>query len=187
MSFLDDYDPVEVRLEKFWADHPEGRIITEMLPAPEGQYIVKALVQRVAVEGSALPDATGLAQEHVTAKGVNSTSALENCETSAIGRALANLGYAAKGKRPSREEMTKVKAGGEPTRPGYALWLADAVQVFKAWDEDDRHAAYTEAMVFLGYEVLDDQKKAEAVFKNMEHQYSSRPIEQKQLLEGTEK
>ena len=34
-------------------------------------------------------------------------SALEVCETSAIGRALANLGYAAKGKRPSREEMSK--------------------------------------------------------------------------------
>jgi hypothetical protein len=33
---------------------------------------------------------------------------LENCETSAIGRALANAGYAAKGKRPSREEMIKV-------------------------------------------------------------------------------
>jgi hypothetical protein len=33
---------------------------------------------------------------------------LENCETSAIGRALANAGYAPKGKRPSREEMTKV-------------------------------------------------------------------------------
>jgi hypothetical protein len=33
---------------------------------------------------------------------------LENCETSAIGRALANAGYAAKGKRASREEMTKV-------------------------------------------------------------------------------
>jgi hypothetical protein len=35
---------------------------------------------------------------------------LENGETSAIGRALANAGYAAKGKRPSREEMSKVVA-----------------------------------------------------------------------------
>ena len=35
---------------------------------------------------------------------------MENCETSAIGRALANAGYAAKGKRASREEMAKVKA-----------------------------------------------------------------------------
>jgi hypothetical protein len=39
---------------------------------------------------------------------------LENCETSAIGRALANAGYAPKGKRPSREEMTKVVAAKPP-------------------------------------------------------------------------
>jgi hypothetical protein len=49
--------------------------------------------------------ATGLASESISDRGVNSTSALENCETSAIGRALANAGYAAKGKRASREEM----------------------------------------------------------------------------------
>jgi hypothetical protein len=53
---------------------------------------------------------TGYAEETVSTRGVNSTSALENCETSAIGRALANAGYVTKGKRPSREEMSKVKA-----------------------------------------------------------------------------
>lgn len=176
MSFLDDYEPVEERLEKFWADHPEGRIVTEMLPAPEGQWVVKAFVYRkLMADGFA--DATGHAQEVIGSSAVNKTSALENCETSAIGRALANLGYAAKGKRPSREEMTKTKASGEPSRPAHAVWLADAVEVFKAWDEDQRREAYTEAMVFLGYEEMDDQKKAEAVFKNMEHQYKERPIE----------
>jgi hypothetical protein len=51
-----------------------------------------------------------LAEETVQGRGVNATSALENCETSAIGRALANAGYAAKGKRASREEMQKVAA-----------------------------------------------------------------------------
>jgi hypothetical protein len=43
---------------------------------------------------------------------------LENAETSAIGRALANAGYAAKGKRASREEMAKVN-DAETFRPKY--------------------------------------------------------------------
>jgi hypothetical protein len=61
-------------------------------------------------EADARPWTTGLAEETVQGRGVNATSALENCETSAIGRALANAGYATKGKRASREEMSKVKA-----------------------------------------------------------------------------
>lgn len=103
---LDDYETVEARLEKFWADHPEGRIDTDLVYRENGQFIVKAFVSCGA--GPTSPFASGYAHEHVTDKGVNQTSALENCETSAIGRALANLGYAAKGKRPSREEMAKV-------------------------------------------------------------------------------
>lgn len=106
MSFnLDNYEPVEDRLARFWADHKGGRIITEMVPAPEGQWIIKTSVWRSGT--TAEPDATGYAHEVVGSSGVNRTSALENCETSSIGRALANLGYAPKGARPSREEMTK--------------------------------------------------------------------------------
>jgi hypothetical protein len=63
---------------------------------------------------------TGIAEETVASRGVNQTSALENCETSAIGRALANAGYATKGKRPSKEEMQKVAKGDqEPIKPMY--------------------------------------------------------------------
>jgi len=110
---LEDYEPVEDRLRKFWKDHPEGRITTDLVEHADGQYVVKAYVWRA--PGSD-PDATGYAQERETDRGVNLTSALENCETSAIGRALANLGYAPKGSRPSREEMTKVsrRAAGTP-------------------------------------------------------------------------
>lgn len=51
--------------------------------------------------------ATGWARE-VDGEGlVNATSALENCETSAIGRALANAGYSTSKQRASREEMAK--------------------------------------------------------------------------------
>ena len=105
---LEDYETVEERLIKFWKDNPEGRILTTLLDISVSRFIVKAEIYR----GSdlATPWTTGLAEETVQGKGVNATSALENCETSAIGRALANAGYATKGKRASREEMSKVAA-----------------------------------------------------------------------------
>jgi len=108
MFNLADYETVEVRLEKFIKDYADFRISTELEVVEKDRYIVKAYLYKTANDSVAW--ATGYAEEKITDRGVNSTSALENCETSAIGRALANAGYAAKGKRPSREEMTKVVA-----------------------------------------------------------------------------
>lgn len=104
---LEDYETVEERLIKYWKDNPNGRIFTRLLEFSASRFIVEAHVYRSADENA--PWATGLAEETVQGRGVNATSALENCETSAIGRALANAGYATKGKRASREEMAKVK------------------------------------------------------------------------------
>jgi hypothetical protein len=114
---LADYEPVEVRLEKFIKDYPAFRISTELEVVEATRYIVKAYLFKDAQDSLAW--ATGYAEETVTSRGVNQTSALENCETSAIGRALANAGYAPKGKRPSREEMSKVVAK-KPEKPSVA-------------------------------------------------------------------
>jgi hypothetical protein len=100
---IEDYEPVEARLSRFWELHSEdGRVETELVSHIAGHYIVKAIIwvgdRQVA---------TGLADEHTEQKGVNARNALENAETSAIGRALANFNFAPKGKRPSREEMVK--------------------------------------------------------------------------------
>lgn len=106
MFNLEDYETVEERLIKFWKDHPDGQIHTRLLENTANRFIVEASIYRT--EADPRPWTTGLAEETVQGRGVNATSALENCETSAIGRSLANAGYATKGKRASREEMVKV-------------------------------------------------------------------------------
>ncbi len=112
MFNLADYETVEVRLEKFIKDYPDFRIATELEVVEKDRYIVKAYLFKTSTDSVAWT--TGYAEEKVSDRGVNSTSALENCETSAIGRSLSAAGYAAKGKRPSREEMTKVVAAKPP-------------------------------------------------------------------------
>jgi hypothetical protein len=111
MFNLEDYETVEERLTKFWKDHPQGRVETKLIINTPSQYIVWSAIYRDAADVQ--PWATGLAEETVQGRGVNATSALENCETSSLGRSLANAGYATKGKRASREEMTKVAKATE--------------------------------------------------------------------------
>lgn len=113
MSFdLSSYQTVEERLREFWTKHPYGRITTDLIAHGDGDYIVKATVWRGDEVGNIPPASTGLAHDAVATLPSNmKASALEVCETSAIGRALANLGFAPKGQRPSREEMQKASPG----------------------------------------------------------------------------
>jgi hypothetical protein len=114
---INDYETVEVRLGKFIAEYPDFRIYTELLESSPTRFIVRASIYRTELDAN--PWATGLAYEVVTDRGINSTSALEVCETSAIGRSLANAGYAAKGKRPSQTEMAKVIAAEDKPKTIY--------------------------------------------------------------------
>ena len=105
---LEDYETVDSRIHKFYADHKDGRITTELLSDPNN--IETAVVKAFIYVGDFLA-ATGMAFERAGEGGMaNKTAHLENCETSAIGRALANYGYSGD-KRSSREEMEKVERG----------------------------------------------------------------------------
>jgi hypothetical protein len=107
---LANYETVDERLEKFWKAYPDGRIATEIELISDDRCIVKAYIYKTFLDGVAF--ATGIAEERSSDRGVNSTSFVENCESSAIGRALHTGGISkhSDGKpRPSREEMAKVE------------------------------------------------------------------------------
>jgi hypothetical protein len=106
-----DYAEVAERLPLFWKDCPRGRIITEIVVDDGERIVIKASLFPTYEDHH--PTTTGFAEEIRGSSMVNKTSALENCETSAIGRALANYQYQGSKKRASLEEMVKVYRQGE--------------------------------------------------------------------------
>jgi hypothetical protein len=112
MAFnLSDYQTVQERIEIFWKLYPNGRIVNKLIRFDETTVIVRCSVWKDTTEPSwKEPDAVDYAQEPITEKGINATSALENCTTSATGRALSLLGgeLSPSKKRASQSEMAKV-------------------------------------------------------------------------------
>jgi len=100
-----EYALVADRITLFYERYPDGRIITELVSRSAAEVTFRALVYRSPAERE--PAATGWASEREGDGDVNTVACLENTETSAIGRALANLGFTAAAQRPSAEEMAK--------------------------------------------------------------------------------
>lgn len=110
---LDNYETVEARLAKFWEEFPNGQVFTSIHHYDDKRVVFKAEVYKDISDPR--PVATGFAEEIRDASPVNRTSHVENAETSAIGRALANWKFASKTQpRPSRSEMEKVQRMTEP-------------------------------------------------------------------------
>lgn len=129
---LDNYEPVEARLDSWWQKYPNGRVETKVLEKTDISILIQANIFKDASDTH--PMATGLAEEIKGSSPVNRVSWVENCETSAIGRALANANFAAKGKRPSREEMEKVQRQTEEPKtldPDTVIMLQEAYEQIK--------------------------------------------------------
>lgn len=132
---LADYATVQERIEAFWKKYPNGSILTTNLTTPDdrsrGQWVVQATV--FFDRADELAAGQGMAFEIDGTAGANQTSALENCETSAIGRALATAGFATSKHRASREEMMKANRG--PSVTAAEVDSADTIEALTAlWD-----------------------------------------------------
>ena len=83
-----EYQTVALRIKEFRKEYPEAGIRTAIVEMDEQRIVMRAEIYT----GLEWLAATGHAEEFRASSNVNKTSALENCETSAIGRALAAFG-----------------------------------------------------------------------------------------------
>jgi hypothetical protein len=158
---LADYETVEQRIARFYKDQPDGRIITHNLTTPQDRAVLTWVVQTIIYlsgddQARGLAKATGLAFEIDGTGGANKTSALENAETSSIGRALANANYSGN-RRTTREEMAKVERGQTPATGAWTeanVKERDAIikQISAVKTKDELRAIWTENVATLDWQ-----------------------------------
>jgi len=153
---LSKYATVAERIQLLYAEFPTALIHTKNLTTDadrqRGQWIVKAELWLPAASGETWSKhpgyylkATGHAFEIDGGSGANATSALENAESSAVGRCLALAGWAANKDATtlaSAEEMQKVERGVRPSRD----WLGEADKLALTYDVDGLRLLYTDAV-----------------------------------------
>ena len=112
---VNDYVQVNERIEKFYEKYPEGSIQTEIHTIMDGLEGKVAIIKAYAYRDREDPrPATGHAYEKENSSFINKTSYIENCETSAVGRALAMLGFEIKKSIASKEEVENAKLQHRP-------------------------------------------------------------------------
>jgi hypothetical protein len=137
-----DYVPVHERLMEFWKNNPSWSIHTEILESPEGTMRFRASIY----DDQGILRATGHAEEKEDSSFINKTSALENAETSAIGRALGILGIGIDTSLASFEEVANAMKDESKERPAFGFdddreWMTQAqfirtIDRFKSGERD---------------------------------------------------
>lgn len=114
-----DYYPVAERVKHFketW-DKTSFSITTEIIKFSDDQVLIKASI----ADSNGFVLATGHAEERTSWGKINQQSMIENCETSAVGRALAFLGIGVSDDIASADEMNRVKDKGDASYPQISM------------------------------------------------------------------
>ena len=123
-----EYAEVAERVKAFRKLYPEGRILTEIVKNEDGVIIMRAMVSTEECKMLA----TGYAQEKEGTSNINRFSALENCETSAVGRALGFLGLTGGGSIASYEEVSNAKLKQEGNKLATSTEKAGLIATIRA-------------------------------------------------------
>lgn len=114
-----DYIEVNQRVKAFRMLYPEGFITTEIISVENGVCIIKATAGTYNDDGSVKVLGTGTAYEKENSTFINKTSYIENCETSAIGRALGICGIGIDTSVASAEEVVNAINNQNKKEPTY--------------------------------------------------------------------
>lgn len=125
------YETVASRLARFRGAHPDWSVIPELLVVNDEVVRMKVTIGYYTDGGTLVVLSVGHAEEYRADGQINATSALENCETSALGRALAFAGFASANSIASAEEVAGAKrkqAENEATKPGALILIQNAAK-----------------------------------------------------------
>ena len=146
-----DYIPVNERIKAFRYIYPQGQIRTEIIGLADGICTMKA--EAYDEEGRLL--STGHAQEKETSSFINKTSYIENCETSAVGRCLGNLGIGLDYGFASYEEVANAKKQQEDAKNDGEVKISNDQwkTLNKFYSKDDIKAMYQELGITNGKDI----------------------------------
>ena len=138
------------------------QIVTEIITVDADNVVMKASI--IDTDGTVV--ATGHGQEFSANGFINKTSYVENCETSAVGRALAMLGIGIEDSIATAEEVGNAIKQQEDKRP----WL--------------NHATFNKAV--QGMNTISDDAERKAAYEHLDKTYKMKREYRSQLLEIVE-
>lgn len=137
-----EYGEVSERVKAFRYLHPEGTIDTEIIKLEDGICVIKAKVYNE--NGFLL--GTGTAEEKEGSSYINKTSYIENCETSAVGRALSMAGFSIGTTIMSYQEIANATLQQELLEPISEIELKTLQGLIKQLEKDKKKISYEEIL-----------------------------------------
>ena len=149
-----EYAAVNGRINAFRRLYPQGFISTEIVSLQEGVVVMKATCGYYE-NGQAVVLGTGLAYEREGSSNINKTSYIENCETSAVGRALGMAGIGVTSAVASSEEVQNAILQQEEMQqdadPQKRVELIDEINaMMKDYDQDTKRTLFAQALQEAG-------------------------------------